>query len=83
MPLGDKSAPAMRPIADADSQCDVTYTAVEFYRALVPTWLSTTSDPAVALEAEARLAHAVAVLDGFDWSPRGRYPISVWIQIFR
>ena len=74
------AAPAIaRPATHAHAR---VWTAIELFGALAPYRFSRLVNPAAALAPDVRRAHAIAVSRGYNWDPDGRYPISVWIEVF-
>ena len=58
------------------------YTAREFYVAMEPLRLARMRNCDSVLADLARKAHAIAVINGFDWNSEGRYPMAVWTECF-
>ena len=58
------------------------WTAAEFTAAVAPHLFSTLADPTSALAPLTRRAHVIAVAAGLAWNPAGRYPISVWNEVY-
>ena len=69
-------------LATASTGPRAAWTATEFTAAIAPHLFSTLADPPSALAPLTRRAHAVAVAAGHAWNPAGRYPISVWNEVY-
>lgn len=60
-----------------------SFTAAEFYFALEPHRLTRMDDVGAFLDRVERSAHGIAVAAGYVWSARGRYPMDVWMEVYR
>jgi hypothetical protein len=67
------------PVAKASS---AVCTASEFCAAIAPHLFGTLANPIADLAPLTRRAHVVAVASGLNWNPAGRYPISVWNEVY-
>lgn len=57
------------------------WTAFEYFRSIEPHRVGLMADPSAALAHDVRQAHAIAVADGYEWDPKGEYPVSVWMKL--
>jgi hypothetical protein len=61
---------------------EALWTAAEFFRVMEPWRTRMCAKSPAEFDAEVRKSHVLAVLSGHDWNAAGKYPLSVWFEIY-